>query len=421
MSRSLSFPFLIGIFCSGIACSQDIREFVKQSSVEVKSISPENEDYSDLESIGIAIGDARLVMLGEQDHGDAPTFLAKTRLIKYLHEKKGFNVLAFESDFFALNYGWDHVQKNKPFTDNLIMQSVFPIWTRCKACADLFFDYIPASYLTKKPLIVSGFDNQMSMEYSLRNLGNILDSVIRAIGLPITTDSQYNMKIRFALDPIPGRGFTDSTLYVNNGRRLEEIKKQLIGRIPDHHFWVRIIDNLIQTNQQYRTTNTDRVASMNVRDQMMAENIKWLCKSKFKGEKVIVWAANYHIAKDAGSYMKQLWKKKLITMGSVLENDTSLNKSTYVLGFTSFEGEAGRITGARTKYKIPRPPNDYFESWINPNFEYAFTNFRSFSKINSETPPFHLRGNGHMVNQKEDWTNIFDGVFFIRKMYSCLD
>ena len=96
MTNFLRLIFLFGAFSSGTACSQNIREFVKQSSVEVKSILPDNEDYSDLESIGNAIGDSRLVMLGEQDHGDAPTFLAKSRLIKYLHEKKGLN--EFDTD-----------------------------------------------------------------------------------------------------------------------------------------------------------------------------------------------------------------------------------------------------------------------------------------------------------------------------------
>lgn len=99
-------PFLLFTFISVAlsACVQkDIKQFVVENRVDILSISPDSTDFSDLEAIGKAIGDSRIVMLGEQDHGDAPTFLAKTRLIKYLHEQKGFNVLAFESDFFALN------------------------------------------------------------------------------------------------------------------------------------------------------------------------------------------------------------------------------------------------------------------------------------------------------------------------------
>jgi erythromycin esterase len=96
------------VFCFLSICSlaQDgIKSYVQKNSVQVMSVEPDSTNFSDLEAIGNAIGDARVVMLGEQDHGDAPVFLAKRRLIKYLHERKGFNVLAFESDFFGLNYG----------------------------------------------------------------------------------------------------------------------------------------------------------------------------------------------------------------------------------------------------------------------------------------------------------------------------
>ncbi|GAA4320806.1 hypothetical protein [Compostibacter hankyongensis] len=69
-----------------------IKEYVQQSIHVIENLDTSSSDYKDLEAIGKAIGTARVVMLGEQDHGDAPTYLAKTRLIKYLHEKKGFNV-----------------------------------------------------------------------------------------------------------------------------------------------------------------------------------------------------------------------------------------------------------------------------------------------------------------------------------------
>ena len=89
----------------------ELSKYVTENRVAVITISPDSTDFSDLEVIGDAIGDSRVVMLGEQDHGDGSTFLAKTRLIKYLHERKNFDVLAFESDFFALNEGWNKLEK----------------------------------------------------------------------------------------------------------------------------------------------------------------------------------------------------------------------------------------------------------------------------------------------------------------------
>src|SRR5215212_8009568 len=86
---------------------QDIEKFIKENANVISNVNVDSDDFTDLLPIGNAIGDSRVVMLGEQDHGDGTSFLAKTRLIKFLHEKKGFNVLAFESDFFALTDGWD--------------------------------------------------------------------------------------------------------------------------------------------------------------------------------------------------------------------------------------------------------------------------------------------------------------------------
>jgi erythromycin esterase len=109
-------PLISLLFCFFSICSfaqNGIKSYVQQNSVQIMSIEPDSTNFSDLEAIGNAIGDARVVMLGEQDHGDAPVFLAKRRLIKYLHEKKGFNVLAFEGDYFALNYGWEKLNKEK--------------------------------------------------------------------------------------------------------------------------------------------------------------------------------------------------------------------------------------------------------------------------------------------------------------------
>src|SRR5262245_61862370 len=102
MQKTAAF-FLSFSFFTTIQPQTSIKAYVQQTAVPIQTVQPEATDYSDLEAIGNAIGDAKIVMLGEQDHGDAPTYLAKTRLVKYLHEKKGFNVLAVESDFYALN------------------------------------------------------------------------------------------------------------------------------------------------------------------------------------------------------------------------------------------------------------------------------------------------------------------------------
>ncbi|MEJ7560886.1 MAG: hypothetical protein WKF66_21425 [Pedobacter sp.] len=79
--------FILIAFCwTSFAYGQDnIKKYVQENTIQIKAIEPDSTDYSDLEAFGNSIGNSKIVMLGEQDHGDAATFLAKTRLIKYLH------------------------------------------------------------------------------------------------------------------------------------------------------------------------------------------------------------------------------------------------------------------------------------------------------------------------------------------------
>ena len=77
--------------------------YLKNSAIELTTIDPEHEDFSDLLPLKQEIGNARIVMLGEQTHGEGETMSAKIRLIKFLHREMGFDVLAFESSIFEVD------------------------------------------------------------------------------------------------------------------------------------------------------------------------------------------------------------------------------------------------------------------------------------------------------------------------------
>ncbi len=90
-----------GIFFA-IATPKKVIQELNQQAHPLQGVQPNDDDFSDLEPIGQAIGDARIVALGEATHGTAEHFTFKHRLFRYLVERKGFTVMAFEAS-------WPHV------------------------------------------------------------------------------------------------------------------------------------------------------------------------------------------------------------------------------------------------------------------------------------------------------------------------
>ncbi len=396
-----------------------IKNYVRANTVQISTIDPNEREYADLEIIGKAIGNASIVMVGEQDHGDAATYLAKTRLIKYLHEKKGFDVLAFESDFFSLNKGWDHLKKENSQIRSFLRSNIYPIWSYCDACSTLLYQYVPSTYLGDHPLEITGFDSDLVLDYASKNLISHLDSLLRHLELPIVKSEAYDSQVLPLLDSLKFGFFStlDASFYTRSIVYLQAIKSQVVGKLSKDHFWIQVIDNLISSNINHQTRNTDVIQSFNARDSQMAQNLRWLTHVKFPGRKMIVWAANTHIGKSRDTLMKNKSGQGFTAMGAYFTQDTSPLNDTYILGFTSYKGKAGRLT--LNEYKIPTPMPNTLESWIDTTYQYAFIDFRNFNKTKSnESEPFYLKAFMH-VPEKENWTRVFDGIFYIKDMYPC--
>lgn len=394
---------------------QEIKKYVIENSNPIYGIETTSDDYSDLEIIGNAIGNSKIVMLGEQDHGDAPTFLAKTRLIKYLHERKGFNVVAFESDFFGINYYWDFVKKEKLNSDTFFLKNIYPIWTYCHTCTYLFHEYIPSTLKTRNPLQIAGIDNQMYSD----NLFLFLDSSLRKMNLPIINTTEYSTY--FPKNMSYSKNSSDS-IYNNINNLFIKIKSQLLENLSSDNFLVMIVENFIQLNIEFKNLGKNYWKSLNTRDEQMANNLKWLCDFKYPNEKIIVWAHNYHISKNAGHYNEESMNKS-ISMGSVFTKDSSIMNKTYIIGFTSYQGTFGRLTNKEI-YRVGKPKKNSFENWIDKEYNYAFIDFKKYNSSNSNSfESFNMsgavKGGQYHENYKAQWNHIFDGVFYIKNMYPC--
>jgi erythromycin esterase len=415
----MKFVLFAAFYCllSSSVFAQDIKKYVAENTKPISNIDTLSNEYSDLEPIGAAIGDARVVMLGEQDHGDAPAFLAKTRLVKYLHEKKGFNVLAFESDFYGLTKGWDEVSKQPDPIRRFLKGNIFGIWTNSDACKYLFETYIPNSFQTKDPLQVTGFDSQFQLDYSSSKLKNDLNTYLTNNNLraKFSGDATYQTFLN-AVEELFANAYKPNSFDKEKSTALKEnlrlIKEAQLEK-KDSSYWSVVIDNLIS----FANNSNEN------RDKSMSDNLKFLVNKKYNEEKIIVWAANTHIMKytdQIKSNRKGFDQVIFKNMGTQFTKDPTLATQTYVLGFASYTGTAGRLW--QTPYQIQTPDKNGLENWIVKDISYGFVDFKDYNnKFGNPEKPFLMKAPMHDTSPsrvaKIPWNLVYDGIFFIRDMY----
>lgn len=413
------------LLITNLAVAQEaIKEYVIKNTYQIVTGNLDTLYDADLEKFGQAIGDKRIVFLGEQEHGDAAAFQVKTRLIKYLHEKKGFNVLAFESDFFSLTEGWDNLGNKKTKVDSFARQNIFPIWTFCHTCQNLFNNYIPQTQNTSSPLQLSGFDCQFHGVYAKRNGKTFFENLFARLNNTGQLKNDIETAIQYCDSLSAFRIMKDRTVYTNAAKALENIieadkqQKEFTNREK------LIVQNLISQCYSLSKSISDYRGAHYFRDKQMAENLKWLVREKYKNDKIIVWAHNAHIGKNR--ILATADKDDLrYMMGDFLYADPEIAAQMYIVGFTSFSGKVSWTTTPRFNRKLKKPRKNSFERWVDANYDFSFTDFTPYnaSIISGKAEAFSMKGSiigmPHHVSYINYWTKIFDGVIFIRNMYGC--
>jgi len=161
-----------GAVAAGPAASpepnQEKVRWLAENAVAVRSIAPADESFADLMPLVARIGASRVVALGEATHGDGSTFLAKARLIRFLHQVMGFDVLAWESGFFDVPVMAAALRSDVPLPD-AAARGLYQIWSK-SAEVQPVLAYLRATQGTARPLQVVGFDCRVATARSRSEL-----------------------------------------------------------------------------------------------------------------------------------------------------------------------------------------------------------------------------------------------------------
>jgi erythromycin esterase len=422
------------------ASEADRVAWLKEHAIALKSIDPQDDDFSDLEPLRTAIGDARIVQLGEQSHGDGATFLAKARLIKYLHQKMGFDVLAFESGLYDCRIAWEALQRgDKPL--EAFQLGVFGIWTGSEQVQPLI-EYVGQAATSDRPLELCGFDCQFTAAASRNNLKNDVNRILNLQSeQSLTAEARDGVRqlltdmLRSQLTrPTPAEiaaktSQTKPHFEVATAQRkaLQAWTEALAAANPtdalpaaEIAFWKQYARSLSAEAENHWSGRLEPREGMKRRDRQMADNLVWLARERFPQRKIIVWAASYHIMRNpslvepVGGGMPLGFYRDTVTMGDVAWQD--LSKESYSLGFLAAEGEAGMY--ARPPFRLaPVAPGSLEDLLVAAGHENGILDFRHIDATGAWLRQKLLaRPLGYGAFMSADWTNVFDGFVFTRLM-----
>jgi erythromycin esterase len=435
------------------AAQSRTKQYVQTHLAPIASIDPYYADNADLAAFGQAIGSARIVMLGEQDHGDGATMQAKTRLVKYLHEQKGFNVLAFEGDMFSLNQGWEQLAATPDAQAAFLHDNIYFYWSLCQQCDQLLYQYVPQTTRSATPLRITGFDNQFYNPYSQQHFPAYLHAYLTKQQLPFLRSPTYQQFFRPFVDtllvstnfitgsldldnPYQGRAIRDKQAKLRRFEAcLDTLTSQLLPSTSPgaERFDQLLLPNLRALAQESAAYSEDHNTTYRVRDARMAANLDWLANTKFAGEKIIVWAASAHVATSKTSdYLIQgkfspEQKARIQAnldavppLGRMFTGQARNRQQTYVVGFVSHAGTSKR-TVVRTATTLPPPPRNSLESWLPSGLAYAFLDWQPLRAQQAGRAPEYvaMQGLHHQQALFADWPQFFDGLFYIRTMTPC--
>ncbi len=418
-----------------VARSSDALQIaLKSKAAPVRTLDFAGDDFTDLKPLADAIASATVVQLGEPSHGSGSAFAAKARIVKFLHQQHGFDVLIWESGMYDVALAQAEMCSTSSDAVAAARKGIFTLWSEAAEVKPLF-EYIKASQATLRPLDMAGFDIQVTADGTTKRfaedlntlVGMLSDPGIRAPAVSLAGDATaarnrlYNSKFADAGDLETLTDAVRALRFLINDKRaaFESIRGELDISLMD-----RALENMradaalrVQAAKAPETTT----ARESERDALNAANLRWLLTDKYAGRKALVWAHNVHVMNAyyaPGFHDVHLDQRPgdMKTTGVFMKN--WLGDKVYTIAMTAFEGQEGFAMGGPRSPVAPAPDGTLEANLHSLGFSFAFLDLRSIRNGSSNplrrrlavrTPKFD-------VNEVSDIGHIYDGLFYIDQM-----
>lgn len=281
-----------------------------------------------------SIGDSRIVLLGENGHGVGSITEAKARLVGWLHEELGFEVVVFESGFFECGRAWERIDSLTP-ADALYDCLRYPFQ---HAEVLPVFERVKGSAYTDRPLALAGMDIQAQGFDSGARPGFSFRTLSGSDARSAAPDSTFAARVASldsALYLVPDSGGLGDRLYAwaaEHGDSARALYARAADRTDGWERWVfelarGWLDRLeVRGTAELEGADALPVRYYELRDEWMARAVSALADSIAGPRKVVVWLHNDHarygdfeagsgLSRSVGGHLREMHGQRVYSIG----------------------------------------------------------------------------------------------------------
>ncbi len=260
----------------------------------------------DLAPLGDIIGDAGYVALGETVHASGGYYQAKHRAIRYLVEERGFRSVAFETSWTAAGLVGDYVADGSGDAEEAVTEGLFPVWASEEVLA--LVEWMRAWNVEhpSDPVSFWGWDIQQPWDDAPALTAFVETQLPEqaeelAAGIARCHGVAYASYAAWWLDPAAGDVSSDDDAACREAldsleALMSEQEPALISAIGEEVLERTHLHRISLVGWQETLTSSTPTEAYAARDEAMAEVFLRLAALEHPGERVVMWAANWHIA-----------------------------------------------------------------------------------------------------------------------------
>ncbi len=394
-----------GTGADDIAELNEAVDWLRSRAHEVSTAEAGGGDFADLEWLRDAVGEARLVALGEATHGTHEFFAMKLRLLQFLVRELGFTVFAIEASWAEANLvnRFVHTGEGDPhallkglgfWTWNTQEVLDLILWIREhnkrsppeQAVSFLGFDVQFPSVAVENVLEFLGLVDPPARsnaelryarfrEYLVRPATHLDDDRAKRLELLLHASQRYERLPRRA-----GRRVRQGLRRIH--RNLEQNRERYIGASSraDFEFALQSARIVVQAEKlmnlaspgrmkllRFRARNLGRILlrrewrllDSGGRDAAMAENVAWLLERAGPTARMVLWAHDLHlmtIPGSMGAHLRDRFHEELLVCAFAFRHGR-FNACTI--------GQRPGDLGPPIPQQVSAPPEDSYETALH--------------------------------------------------------